>query len=39
MFKKGLMLDISSEDEDAIDGGAGAGGRIYNNNMSSVDIS
>jgi serine/threonine protein kinase len=33
MFKKGLMLDISSEDEDAIDGGAGAGGRIYEHNL------
>jgi len=33
MIKKGLMLDISSDDEDAIDGGAGAGGRLFDNNL------
>lgn len=33
MIKKGLVLDISSEDEDAIDGAAGAGGCIYENNL------
>jgi len=33
----GLMLDISSEDEEGIDGGAGAGGRIFNKDDMGID--
>ena len=38
-MKLGLMLNISSDEDDGIEGGQGAGANVYNNNFGNTSLS
>jgi len=38
-MKLGLMLNISSDEDDGIEGGQGAGANVYNKNFGNTSLS